>query len=371
MYTPDYQKQVGRVEKRLLNTSAKLNAAYMHWKYGCNPYIKEPLIYMALHNDRVVGIRAMFGTCWETEGHEETVILPSSSDAIIVPEHRDHGLFRELTDYTLEDSRARGYSHVLNLSPNASNYIVSVMTMGWSPMGSSELLSFPGVQNASVANDGETTAPRGYAEKLLNAGRAAGRRAWTAMRISQYPRLDRNARVRRGPITVCREPRPEEMANLVKQLGGGGRLRHVRDTTFFSWRYRNPHSRYRFLYWGDTNLEGYLVLQNTVGRRRVNIVDWEGRDLQIRADLLETAMELGKFRSVGIWGTSLSAPAKDMLLQAGFSLAATPADSLNRRFDGQFLLKSLSVKKKTVLGHDPLNLDNWDLRMIYSDSDGE
>ena len=122
---------------------------------------------------------------------------------------------------------------------------------------------------------------------------------------------------------------------------------------------------YRFVFWGDENLDGYMVLQNTVGRRQVNIVDWEGRNPQVRSDLLEAVIGLGQFRTMGTWGATRHGPDIEALQKSGFSHANTAAASSG----GRFMLKPLGPDAGNIgiLGCHPLDQGNWDLRMIYSD----
>jgi hypothetical protein len=191
----------------------------------------------------------------------------------------------------------------------------------------------------------------------------------TAMRGNAFSDLDSNARDHRHPVSLSREPRPKAMADLVEQLGGDGRIRHVRDHTFFSWRYCNPRACYRFLFRGGEDLDGYMVLQKVAGIKQVNIVDWEGRNPRVLSDLLDAAINWGQFRILGTWGTALSSSVIETLLTAGFSYAHAAADSPGR-YDGHFLLRLLGADAENgnILGYHPLEHDNWDLRMIYSDS---
>jgi len=391
VYTPDLREQVCKVQTHMWGSSISLNDAYLDWKYLRNPYVEKPLIYVALHNDRVVGMRAMFGTCWEAGDYKEKLVLPSAADTVIAPEHRDRGLFQELTGFVLDDLGRRGYSHALNLSPSSYNYVTSVMNMGWRPMGSSEALSRGNPPDSRVANVIHSASRYSIARKVLGVSRTAARSVFrhssiarkvlgvsttarrkimTAMRGSAFSDLDRNARDHRHPVSLSREPRPKAMADLVQQLGGDGRIRQVRDHTFFSWRFGNPRACYRFLFRGGEDLDGYMVLQKVAGIEQVNIVDWEGRNPRVLSDLLEAAINWGQFRVMGTWGTGLSSSVIEMLQKAGFSYVHAAADSPDR-YAGLFLLKPLDQDAETgnILGYHPLEQNNWDLRRIYSDGE--
>ena len=74
----------------------------------------------------------------------------------------------------------------------------------------------------------------------------------------------------------------DAMAELVERLGHDGRIRYRRDREYLDWRFRNPTSEYRFLYWEESRLEGYLVLSRRVSDLgawyRVYIADLEATD---------------------------------------------------------------------------------------------
>lgn len=368
-YTPDLREQVCKLQKLMWCTSIERNATYLDWKYLHNPYITDPLIYLALSRDQVVGMRAMFGTYWEAEDYTDKYVLPCAADTVINPDHRDRGLFQELTDYAMSDLRERGYRHVLNFSPSYQNYVVSVLTMGWRHMGSSDLQTRKSPLNSMMAKMIESTSRFRITRKVQGISKRLGVKVRTVAQTNAFDRLDRNADTQGRPVSLSGKSKPGPMADLIQRLGGDGRIRHVRDRTFFSWRFGNPRGSYRFLYWGEEDLHGYLILQNTIGLGHVNIVDWEGSSPEVRSDLLQAALTWGQFRNVRTWGATLSEPVMEMLRQSGFTAVGNTKDSSNR--DGQFMLKSLVSNDTSNIysRRQLLDTGHWDLRMIYSDSE--
>jgi hypothetical protein len=175
-------------------------------------------------------------------------------------------------------------------------------------------------------------------------------------------------------------PRAGPMAALVAELGGDGRIQHVRDRRYLEWRFQNPLSAYRFLYWaGGAELEGYLVLQAPARRLGgvVSIVDWEARDDTVRAGLLDAALAWGRFDDIAVWTDALPATARGLLFDAGF-VAAPPAGSIGTAFRTKAVRPTVLVKPVRpgamaprdwdVDGRSLLDLGSWDLRMIYSDT---
>ena len=48
-YRPEHRADVAALQTHLWTTDAGLGARYLEWKYENNPYLKEPLIYLAFH----------------------------------------------------------------------------------------------------------------------------------------------------------------------------------------------------------------------------------------------------------------------------------------------------------------------------------
>ena len=74
-YRPEFKSQVAELQRHQWGPDATLNAAYLEWKYERNPYLSTPLIYLALHGEHVVGMRAFCGGRWEVG--EPTQLLPA------------------------------------------------------------------------------------------------------------------------------------------------------------------------------------------------------------------------------------------------------------------------------------------------------
>jgi hypothetical protein len=168
-----------------------------------------------------------------------------------------------------------------------------------------------------------------------------------------------------GSLFARRIPLAREMGQLVASLPWDGRFRHIRDETFFAWRFRNPLRSYRFLYVGREQLRGYIVLQQTPGVSggRVYIVDWEAENDLVRAELLSAAIEGGRFPELYVWQLGVSPTAVQILERHRFK-------SIHPAHENCVLVRSVrddELNAPWVLGGRRLDDDHqWDLRMIYS-----
>jgi GNAT superfamily N-acetyltransferase len=340
-YEPEFRKQVLELQRHLWSPSVDVNSAYLKWKYEENPYLDTPLIYVSLWKGEVVGMRGFYGAKWEAGEPRQTSIVLCAGDLVVAPEHRNQGLFAGMMEVALKDLAARGYVYAFNLSAATITKVQSLMT-GWRTAGLLRPMSFNADQKiASGDKDSfffrlDDPSGRGY-----------------------KPRRD--VRVERGP-------RPEAMARLVARIEYDGRLRHVRDTQYFAWRFQNPLCGYRFLYCGDAELEGYLVLGKPPFTG-VSIVDWEANDLCARDELLRAAMEWGKFDRLTIWSATLSTEVRELLKKRGFE----PVLESGRVIEGSPVILLRDVREAMVKADWDFqnrrltDMANWDVRMIYSD----
>ena len=159
------------------------------------------------------------------------------------------------------------------------------------------------------------------------------------------------------------------MATLASSVGHKGGIRHLRDDRFFEWRYRNPFAEYRFVFWkGEATAGGYLVLGSPIGRSWTYIADWEATDLEVFHRLLQSVTVWSNPRhDLEIWSPTLTPEQMAALARIGFE--ESPPLS---RYSGRLLLKSLTggetAAEEPSLLDRLADLQNWDLREIYSDA---
>ena len=339
-YRPEFREQILQLQQHLWGPDVDINSAYLKWKYEENPYLDTTLIYLALCKEKVVGMRGFYGAKWEVGDSRQTAFVLCAGDLVIEPEPRKRGLFPRIMATALTDLAARGYAYVFNLSAGTVTKSGSLL-QGWRAVGSLKPM------------DWNLTGRVSSAEKAR-----------------QFDELERNGRGRKSNVTVGQAPRPESMAELVERIGYHGNIRHVRDPEYFAWRFRNPLSSYRFLFWGESRLEGYLVLQRRIYSDKlwVNVVDWEFVDDRVGAELLRAAVDWGGFDKITIWSATLSESAKATLQSNRFNLwnevkyfASIPTVLVKRIQD------QIKNAEWTLNDMRLLDIGSWDLRMVYSD----
>jgi GNAT superfamily N-acetyltransferase len=362
-YEPAFREQVARLQRHLWGGDVATNTAYLDWKYHRNPYLDDPLICLALHSGRVVGMRGMFGSRWEIGSPAERIVVPCADDFVIAPEHRNRGLVAQIMTATVDAVAATGYRYAFGLSAGAVTMMASLAT-GWRGVGS---------MRAAQRKRAEGLLARAPARlrTLPLLWRYADPLARLQYRLERpFARLDRRARSAAGAsVRVEPAPRVDAMADLVRRLGHDGRIRHVRDEVYLAWRYRNPLHDYRFLLRGGDRLEGYLVLRadRKDPGRGVNIVDWEAATPDIREELLRAAVDWGNFPQLTIWTATVPGDTLAAVSRAGF----VPVDAGSRmRSSPTILVRDVRRPKPAsdmiLGGRRLLDPASWDMRMVYS-----
>jgi hypothetical protein len=355
-YAPRFDAQIAELQTHLWCRDPARNAAYFHWKYGENPYFPEPLIRLATWRGRVVGMRGMIGTLWQVDGADSAHLFPHGDDLVIAPEHRNRRLVSEIMRSLLAEASRRGFPFALSLSAGAVTFVAS-LAAGWRSAGSFQPVRL------------KAPPPRRLARRVPGVARLE---RWLRVRPARDPfaRLDREGS-RTGPVSLSADPRPDAMAALVARLPWDGRIRHVRDATYFAWRLRNPFREYRFIFAGGEELEGYLVLHHSRADRadaeRVWIADWEATNETVRERLLATALAWGRFSFVRAWAAAAPESAAHQLRARGF--APLPGEGIKWRSEG-LLVRALGERDPPrpwrVGNRDLLDIADWDVRMLYS-----
>jgi len=367
-YSGGFKAQVAELQRYLWSSDPRLNREYLTWKYERNPYLQPPLLFLALSGHDVVGMRGVIGSRWEFGTPSRSVVLPYATDLVTRPDHRNRGLITSILKSPLKELAAREHKYVINLSASPMTLAVS-LRLGWRSAGDAGL-----VVRRAWGWSRERQAQR-LLHRIPGVWRVADRLApvVTGVRNRPFRILDAKSWMRRGQptrVSVALAPRPDAMATLVRRLGHDGRLRHVRDVEYFSWRFQNPLATYRFFFHGGEQPDGYMVLEASTSdlhdRNAVTIVDWEGVDDQVKGTLLDAALAWGGFVAISAWSNTLSDSSRAYLTRAGF-VQPDDAARLGRRRPAVLVREVRDgVNRGDWLldGHRLLDLASWDLRPL-------
>jgi GNAT superfamily N-acetyltransferase len=379
-YTTDNHAALLELLSLLWGADRQGNAAYFNWKYDQNPYADRHWIYLTLYKGQLVGVRGNLAMRWQAGPSVQSVDCLCDADAVVHPDHRRKGLLRAMTQLNLQELESTSYRYIVSLSANAKSG-ASNLKLRWQRLGPIQPTHRLRPQPVVSEDRRKTLARkiplmRGAYTRLRDVFRSQASVApQLGEAMSSFDKFDEHWRRSSGEsskVSIGDSARPHQMADLISRLPANWRMRHLRDSGYFAWRYRNPRSRYRFLFWGQDPLEGYLVLQTPArsGMRPVTIVDWEAQDMDVRSELLKIAIQLGDFEILSTWGISLDAPTLDLLRRSGFVFQEEIQGQED--YQPEVLLKATFGELQDTVWHfgglDLLDLRNWDFRPIYSDT---
>ena len=300
------------------------SAAQFSWLHEDNPFTESPLVYLALRDGRVVGMRGFYGARWEVAGTGEVFDAPCGNMFVVDSRMRGQRLASYIMKGALADLKARGYRYVFSLSALPIPYS-SQLRSGWRQV----------VNYGQVSRESRQARVRGLMRERL----PGLRRGWRWLR--------HRARAKGGPASRPRNQTFDEFENAVPAtLGGGdlrvaqkpdcammaeiaqaalaeGRLRHVRTADYFAWRYNAPLVQYCFLTWTRGLERGVLVLESGRGKAGVTrIFDWEATSVEVLRRLIGAVIKFGRFNRLWTWSAGLPEEIVSFLAENGF----TPAD---------------------------------------------
>src|SRR5262245_13499435 len=120
-YRPELAPEICELQAHLWGPDLALNRRYFEWKYEQNPYLSEPVIALAVAEERLVGMVGSMGMCWEVGVPPRAFLMPCSSDMVVMPAYRGKKLAPRLADAVLEELATRGVDH--SASVNAAEAV--------------------------------------------------------------------------------------------------------------------------------------------------------------------------------------------------------------------------------------------------------
>jgi Acetyltransferase (GNAT) domain len=102
-YSPAHKPLVAELQKQMWSSDGDLNARYLEWKYEQNLRAGGASIYLALHGDRLVGMRGFHPARLEAGNPSRAFPVLIAGDAVIAPGHRDRSLVTRIMNMAQAD----------------------------------------------------------------------------------------------------------------------------------------------------------------------------------------------------------------------------------------------------------------------------
>lgn len=348
-YTPRFRSQVLELQRHLWGPDRSANERYLAWKYERNPYLTDPLIFLALQSDRVVGMRGAYGTKWHVGAPGKSLGALCLGDGVVEPDHRRRGLLQAMNEALAEAARKKGLSFIVNTSSGRVTR-EAALKRGW--------------------RETEEVRPMARAGRSLRRRLGLGRRHPEGASLAE---LDRRTNRAGSRISMSAVPRPRAMAELVERAALRGSIRERRDVAFYEWRFGNPLGDYRFVYResdaGPETIDGYLVVQSHGARHDtgINLVDWEVAAPATLSALLAALRPLLGSERVTTWPGADDPELDRVFRRAGFEPVPPPPPPWVVPRLLILPLEGSADEAWSPGGVDMLKLESWHLRMTVSD----
>ena len=241
------------MEKYLYGLDNDTTADYFRWKYEENPYSNIPLGIVAIYNGIIIGFRGYYVNKWYVGNENNTMLLLSSADVCVHPDHRKKGLFKTMTEMSLKEYEHSDYAGYINLTSNQYSTPCD-FKLGWLNVAARNTL-----RKCSL-----TSIAKYFLIQKLNLEMDPFR-----LKMGKY-----------GKIEITDIPNINEMVSVITQQNiNKTKIRLCKDSAFLHWKYRNNLKKYIFCYfWVGNSLVGFVVLgisrfspKNT---NKANIIDY-------------------------------------------------------------------------------------------------
>lgn len=371
-YSCDFEDHIDQIARlKTINWGLDFDVfrSYAKWNYLDRPHSKPPLIYFVRVGEEIVAMRGAYETTWQVKNAPTRFNALCSADLLILQEYRNKGLYKEFANYVMDDLCKMGVQHYFSFTATPLNAMIS-LSIGWKAIGKINIMKkqFRTNRSKAISLAKNIAGPR--AIKLLK--KAGLNLILKRRRKDNSQRNDEiyhRARMQfPSRISLENTPRPLEMSRLVDSTLPKDKITLVRDESFFQWRYNNPLSKYRFLYWYDDGLKGYLVLQSHLysieSLGTYNIFELEATDSSIKIELLNAMTSIMNDVSISVWTNMLDQVSYEFLESKGFK-EENSAKSV-KEHSRTILIRPIGKHDEKIefQGLNLLDADNWDFKMI-------
>ncbi len=316
--------EIAVLQAALINTAPRQSRRYLEWKYGQNPFISTPLLFVVRHSDQIVAVRGLYGTRWNLGPERETTVLPHADDLLIREEHRNRGLFLLLHRAMVRSAREKGFEAILSLTGLETTQELS-LACGYRELEDLDAVQRPATSDASMLRRGEGRVlrklrTRGFFSSAFGRGATVNGVCRQMIATARNPRIDVSSSADLAAMSTL------AAAPVSDRIGAD------RSEDFLRWRLANPDHIYRFLEWRDSALRGYLVLSWDVMRPgRVTVADVVAENDTVFAELLAALVAVPDI-DYAMMSTTLGSTRLQIAKRAGFTVDRAGSTDQRRRF---------------------------------------
>lgn len=329
-YSSEYKEQVIELMNYLWNFNKELWKPYFEWKFEANPYIDEPLAFIALDGEKVVAFRGYMVIPFQI--YDKKYLCAVLADTVTHADYQRKGLFSRVTKYSIQEILKDGRYLISLNSSSGGKTLNGYLKLGWKPLCEREQLfrfTIGGIMN-----------------KLLH---------------RQPPNTYIKSSYTGRTLVLSDKCNVKDMCGIPFIYD---HLSHCREERFYAWRFQNPRDKYKFAYNYDTqgNLVAYLVLFK-IAEGKWDLIDFNALDKVELKYLLNWVCNSLKPLFIGLWTVGKENIIYRNYSDFGFVALNKVLRHMKKFQKPPFLVREFSDEKHEVVA----DAKNWDLYKLVAD----
>jgi hypothetical protein len=239
------------------------------WRYENNPYENNPVIYIAMDDEKIVGLRPCVVQDFFLKGSRLKVF--SGADLIIHPEYRNQKIWTKLTDFYIKNI-SETFGKCVDLTLSAGKITTfGTIKHGWQFTTSKKMYS--------------------YKFSFLNFAKSA----IVYHKKNKVPERCYNFNQESYNFILNNILEAKDMAKLNRRVHNKSAIVKDRSEAYFRWKYSYKHELYSYLYCRKgTELKGYIIIKR-LSRFKATIEEYTIPDIRAFRIMLNVM-----FRELGI-----------------------------------------------------------------------
>jgi hypothetical protein len=332
-YSQKYRDQViSFLKHKWSNISYQQRYDLFAWRYEKNPYVNEPLIYIALYNDEIIGVRAY--VVQKFVYNKLVFNVASAADAVVHPSFRNMGIFSKLNKYSVNHINDNYELYkiycILNLSSNELSTHLN-LKHGWKPLGIKH-----NYIKYSLYNVIRNYYSNAFSEELVDA----------------------NANYK---IFITKRLFINSITQLINRLNYNNIITNLRDANYYQWRYRGINNNCYFIYcYYNRAMVGYMIIKR-LSTIKFSIEEYRCNDSECFIYMINAAFKKIKISAIKVFRVSNNPDVNLILSVAGFNIESKLSLKIKKKKQLPALINIVASTNNLLPDEVLLNPDNWEL----------
>lgn len=316
MYSPDYREQTISLLAMLWTDKTETEyEKYFAWKYENYAWSGNPLIAIAVHRTRVVGVLGHMIQRYDIGGEAVSVCIPV--DGIVLPGYRKYGVYSRLLEMGMKEIDGLSIENKIKFYFNSSSNYKSapgLVNHGWRAMAPRNYLNYISIRNM-----------------FSKPNRSLLAQSWVDEEITLRDGLS---------LSVNSEISTEYFLALSGLQSA--KIRALRDHDFYHWRYSFRESEYLFVVLRKNNSPLAVAIARIAPKGVISFEEYFYVQLKHFVSLLKGFEAVSGFKIARLFYLNLSKPEKRLFYRLGF-------------WDERLLFRVLRKKERTPAYIRPLS----------------